>query len=132
MQLNLLEEAKAQLGHVAARDVEKAPDAFKTIREAADTLGVPQHVLRFWESKFPQINPLKMRGGRRYYRPEDMDILTTIHHLLYTQGYTIDGAKKAFDEPAAAIATAEHSEHRKLAALRDELLAARKALKAFL
>ena len=73
----------------------KNPDAFKTISEAAKVLGVPQHVLRFWESRFAQIKPLKLAGGRRYYRPEDMDVLTTIHNLLYKQGYTIKGAKKA-------------------------------------
>jgi DNA-binding transcriptional MerR regulator len=76
--------------------VEKSPDAFKTISEAATFLGVPQHVLRFWESRFAQIKPLKMAGGRRYYRPDDMEILSTIKHLLYKQGYTIKGAKKAF------------------------------------
>jgi len=75
---------------------EKNPDALKTISEAATFLGVPQHVLRFWESRFNQIKPLKMAGGRRYYRPDDMEILTTIKHLLYKQGYTIKGAKKAF------------------------------------
>lgn len=74
----------------------KAPGAFKTISEAAGFLGVPQHVLRFWESRFSQIKPLKMRGGRRYYRPEDMEVLSTIQHLLYKQGYTIKGAKKVF------------------------------------
>ena len=75
---------------------EKNPDAFKTISEAAKSLDVPQHVLRFWESRFAQIKPLKMAGGRRYYRPDDMEILSTIKNLLYKQGYTIKGAKKAF------------------------------------
>src|SRR5437870_2795404 len=68
-------------------DDEKSPDAFKTISEAATSLGVPQHVLRFWEGRFSQIKPLKRSGGRRYYRPEDMQILTTIKQLLYKQGY---------------------------------------------
>src|SRR5580704_3023383 len=77
---------------------EKAAGAFKTISEAADFLGVPQHVLRFWEGRFKQIKPLKLRGGRRYYRPEDMETLATIKNLLYKQGYTIKGAKKAFAE----------------------------------
>ncbi len=77
-------------------DLDKAPGAFKTISETATLLNVPQHVLRFWESRFSQIKPLKLRGGRRYYRPEDIDILTTIKNLLYKQGYTIEGAKKAF------------------------------------
>lgn len=77
----------------------KSETAFKTISEAADMLGVQQHVLRFWESKFPQIKPTKLAGGRRYYRPEDMDVLSRIHHLLYKQGYTIKGALKAFSKP---------------------------------
>jgi len=75
---------------------DKAPSAFKTISEVAGFLSVPQHVLRFWESRFSQIKPLKLRGGRRYYRPEDIEVLTTIKNLLYKQGYTIKGAKKAF------------------------------------
>ena len=79
---------------------EKAPSAFRTISETASFLGVPQHVLRFWESRFSQIRPLKLRGGRRYYRPEDIEILTTIKTLLYKQGYTIKGAKKAFGKDA--------------------------------
>ena len=76
----------------------KAPSAFRTISEVADDLKVQQHVLRFWETKFSQVRPLKRGGGRRYYRPEDVDILKTIHHLLYTQGYTIKGVQKLFRE----------------------------------
>lgn len=76
----------------------KAPSAFRTISEVADDLSVQQHVLRFWETKFSQVRPLKRGGGRRYYRPEDVDILKTIHHLLYTQGYTIKGVQKLFRE----------------------------------
>jgi DNA-binding transcriptional MerR regulator len=76
----------------------KAPSAFRTISEVADDLNVQQHVLRFWETKFSQVRPLKRGGGRRYYRPEDVDILKTIHHLLYTQGYTIKGVQKLFRE----------------------------------
>jgi DNA-binding transcriptional MerR regulator len=88
--------------------LEKSPEAFKTISEAADELGVEQHVLRFWETKFTQIKPLKRRGGRRYYRPEDMEILHRIEHLLYKQGFTIKGAKKALNakDPAAETAMA--------------------------
>ncbi len=88
----------------------KAPGAFKTISEAAGLLGVPQHVLRFWESRFTQIKPLKMRGGRRYYRPEDMEILSTIKHLLYKQGYTIKGAKKVFSTRNREALDAAHRE----------------------
>lgn len=90
--------------------LEKSPEAFKTISEAAEELGVEQHVLRFWETKFPQIKPLKRRGGRRYYRPEDMEVLHRIRHLLYQQGFTIKGAKKALSskEPVpAAVAAPE-------------------------
>ena len=77
---------------------EKAPSAFRTISEVADELAVPQHVLRFWETKFTQIKPLKRNGGRRFYRPQDIDVLQQIKHLLYNQGYTIKGAKKAVDD----------------------------------
>lgn len=72
----------------------KAASAFRTISEVADELGVQQHVLRFWETKFTQVKPLKRGGGRRYYRPEDVTLLKKIHHLLYTEGYTIKGVQK--------------------------------------
>jgi DNA-binding transcriptional MerR regulator len=72
----------------------KAPGAFRTISEVADELGVQQHVLRFWETKFTQVKPLKRGGGRRYYRPEDVALLKKIHTLLYTEGYTIKGVQK--------------------------------------
>ncbi len=73
---------------------EKAPSAFRTISEVANELKVQQHVLRFWESKFNQIKPLKRGGGRRYYRPEDIELLKNIYHLLYQEGYTIKGVQK--------------------------------------
>lgn len=79
---------------VSRSSKEKAPNAFRTISEVADELDVPQHVLRFWETKFTQIKPLKRGGGRRYYRPEDVALLKKIHHLLYTEGYTIKGVQK--------------------------------------
>ena len=66
--------------------MEKAPDAFRTISEVADEIDVPQHVLRFWEGRFPQIRPMKRGGGRRYYRPDDVDLLRGIRHLLYGEG----------------------------------------------
>jgi DNA-binding transcriptional MerR regulator len=72
----------------------KSAAAFRTISEVADDLDVAQHVLRFWESKFPQVRPLKRGGGRRYYRPEDVDLLRQIRSLLYEEGYTIRGAQK--------------------------------------
>lgn len=77
---------------------EKSPTALRTISEASEILDVPQHVLRFWETKFNQIKPLKRNGGRRFYRPQDLDVLQQIKHLLYNQGYTIKGAKKAVDD----------------------------------
>lgn len=86
---------------------EKSPGALRTISEASELLDVPQHVLRFWETKFSQIKPLKRNGGRRFYRPQDLDVLQQIKHLLYNQGYTIKGAKKAVDE--FIHARAEHN-----------------------
>ncbi len=76
----------------------KAPDAFRTISEVAEDLDLPQHVLRFWESRFPQIRPMKRGGGRRYYRPEDVDLLRGIRHLLYGEGYTIRGVQRILRE----------------------------------
>lgn len=76
----------------------KSPEAFRTISEVATELDLPQHVLRFWESKFVQIRPLKRGGGRRYYRPEDVDLLRGIRHLLYADGYTIKGVQKLIKE----------------------------------
>jgi len=76
----------------------KAPDAFRTISEVADELDLPQHVLRFWESRFPHIKPMKRGGGRRYYRPEDIDLLRGIRRLLYGDGYTIRGVQRILRE----------------------------------
>jgi DNA-binding transcriptional MerR regulator len=76
----------------------KAPSAFRTISEVADDLHIPQHVLRFWETKFPQLKPLKRGGGRRYYRPEDVELLRRISDLLYIQGYTIKGVQRLLRE----------------------------------
>lgn len=72
----------------------KSASAFRTISEVAEELQIQQHVLRFWETKFSQVRPLKRGGGRRYYRPEDVALLKRIHHLLYTDGYTIKGVQK--------------------------------------
>ena len=83
----------------------KSASAFRTISEVSDDLGVPQHVLRFWETKFSQVRPLKRGGGRRYYRPEDVELLRRIHQLLYQDGYTIRGVQRLLKEnlePAAA------------------------------
>ena len=81
--------------------MEKSPDAFRTISEAADELDLPQHVLRFWETRFSTIRPLKRGGGRRYYRPEDVLLLKGIRHLLYDQGFTIKGVQKILKEHGA-------------------------------
>jgi DNA-binding transcriptional MerR regulator len=81
--------------------IEKAPDAFRTISEVSDSLDVPQHVLRFWEAKFTQVKPLKRAGGRRYYRPDDIDLLKGIRLLLYGEGFTIKGVQKVLREQGA-------------------------------
>src|SRR5215203_5858524 len=74
--------------------VEKSPEAFRTISEVAEDLDVPQHVLRFWETRFSQVKPLKRGGGRRYYRPDDVDLLKGIRYYLYGEGYTIKGVQR--------------------------------------
>lgn len=76
----------------------KAPDAFRTISEVAEELGLPQHVLRFWETRFTQVRPMKRGGGRRYYRPHDVELLRGIRHLLYDEGYTIKGVQRLLRE----------------------------------
>jgi len=81
----------------------KTADAFRTISEVADDLHVPQHVLRFWETKFPQVRPLKRGGGRRYYRPEDLLLLRRVADLLYTQGYTIKGVQRLLRDGGGAL-----------------------------
>ena len=76
----------------------KSPEAFRTISDVSKDLSLPQHVLRFWETKFAQIKPIKRVGGRRYYRPEDVDLLKGIKNLLYNDGYTIRGVQKVIKE----------------------------------
>ena len=78
--------------------VNKSKAAFRTIAEVADELGVATHVLRFWETKFPQIKPMKRSGGRRYYRPDDVELVKTIKYYLYEKRYTIEGVQKLFKE----------------------------------
>jgi DNA-binding transcriptional MerR regulator len=129
----------------------KSAAAFRTISEVAGELDVAQHVLRFWESKFPQVRPLKRGGGRRYYRPEDVDLLRQIRSLLYDEGYTIKGAQKLLktqrrgtddgDEPGGETDPAEGPEpgpvvgqmtqdaRRQLLQLRDDLVMMREALR---
>ena len=74
--------------------MDKSPDAFRTISEVAEDLDLPQHVLRFWETRFTQIKPMKRGGGRRYYRPQDVELIKGIRHMLYDQGYTIKGVQR--------------------------------------
>jgi DNA-binding transcriptional MerR regulator len=129
----------------------KSAAAFRTISEVAGELDVAQHVLRFWESKFPQVRPLKRGGGRRYYRPEDVDLLRQIRSLLYEEGYTIKGAQKLLksqrrfgpgDGEAVADTAGAPAEprarprpeltpevRRRLLELREELVALRAALR---
>ena len=82
--------------------MDKAPDAFRTISEVAKDLDIPQHVLRFWETRFAQIKPMKRSGGRRYYRPDDVDLLKGIRRLLYGEGYTIRGVQRILKEHGIA------------------------------
>ena len=83
---------------MAGGAMDKSPDAFRTISEVAEDLDLPQHVLRFWETRFNQIRPLKRGGGRRYYRPDDVDLLKGIRHFLYGEGYTIKGVQRILKE----------------------------------
>ncbi|GLQ07645.1 hypothetical protein GCM10007924_28660 [Sneathiella chinensis] len=85
------------------RKTQKDPDAFRTISEVSDELDVPQHVLRFWETKFAVVKPLKRGGGRRYYRPADVELIRGIRDLLYTHGFTIKGAQKLLKEQGGKI-----------------------------
>ena len=91
---------------------QKAKEAFKTISEVSGELNIPQHVLRFWEKKFKQIKPMTRGGGRRLYRPEDVELLRAIHKLLYTEMYTISGVQKIFRERGKNFII-EHDESRK-------------------
>ena len=83
---------------MASGVLDKSPDAFRTISEVAEDLNLPQHVLRFWETRFSHIRPLKRGGGRRYYRPDDIDLLKGIRHFLYQEGYTIKGVQRILKE----------------------------------
>ena len=125
-----------------SRRAAKSAEAFRTISEVAGDLEVPQHVLRFWESKFPQIKPLKRAGGRRYYRPDDVALLRRIRQCLYDQGYTIKGVQKLLREGALKDGRGVPSTPRPtaprppktdglrqiLVELRDELVALRQTL----
>lgn len=96
--------------------MEKNDDAFRTISEVAEEVDLPQHVLRFWETRFPQIRPLKRAGGRRFYRPHDVEILRAIRRLLYSEGYTIKGVQHIFREQGARSVVAASKAAQGLAA----------------
>lgn len=111
----------------------KSPEAFRTISEVAEQLELPQHVLRFWETRFAQIRPMKRGGGRRYYRPEDVALLRGIRHLLYEDGYTIKGVQRILKErgprqvaqswrPSGAVDAAEDEEFETDERLADEVV----------
>lgn len=85
---------------------EKSQEAFRTISEVGEALALPQHVLRFWETRFVQIKPLKRGGGRRYYRPEDVELVRAIQHLLYQEGYTIKGVQRILKEKGVRVVVA--------------------------
>jgi DNA-binding transcriptional MerR regulator len=113
---------------------EKSADAFRTIGEMAEALGVRTHILRYWEEQFPMLRPLTRAGGRRLYRPEDVALLHTINRLLYSEGYTIKGARKFLEGGSAAVAPAAappvshapspHIDISALRAVRDRLASA--------
>ena len=118
----------------AGRSGGKSAAAFRTISEVSQDLDVPQHVLRFWESKFTPVRPLKRGGGRRYYRPEDVDLLRRIRNLLYADGYTIKGVQRLLREghgklePAPAAAPVA-DDHQALEAVLDDLVEMRDLLR---
>lgn len=91
--------------------MDKAPDAFRTISEVAADLDIPQHVLRFWETRFTQIKPMKRSGGRRYYRPDDVDLLRGIRRLLYGEGYTIRGVQRILERARHRLGSASEGQH---------------------
>ena len=116
---------------------DKSARAFRTISEVAEFLDLPQHVLRFWETKFPQIQPMKRGGGRRYYRPEDVEFLQGVRALLHDDGYTIKGVQKLLRENSGKLPetqaeheVAEESADVELRAILNELEAARAVLSA--
>ena len=98
----------------------KSPEAFRTISEVSKDLSLPQHVLRFWETKFIQIKPIKRGGGRRYYRPEDIELLKGIKYLLYNDGYTIRGVQKVIKENGTKKIISKNNENNDFTLNRDD------------
>jgi DNA-binding transcriptional MerR regulator len=107
---------------MASGVMDKSPDAFRTISEVAEDLDVPQHVLRFWETRFSHIKPLKRGGGRRYYRPDDVDLLKGIRHLLYGEGYTIKGVQRTLKEEGVRFVHAIGRGEQSVTALHPEIV----------
>jgi DNA-binding transcriptional MerR regulator len=105
---------------MAGGAMDKSPDAFRTISEVAEDLDLPQHVLRFWETRFTHIKPLKRGGGRRYYRPDDVDLLKGIRHFLYGEGYTIKGVQRILKEEGVRFVQAVGRGEQSIAAPRSE------------
>jgi DNA-binding transcriptional MerR regulator len=105
---------------MAGGAMDKSPDAFRTISEVAEDLDLPQHVLRFWETRFNHIKPLKRGGGRRYYRPDDVDLLKGIRHLLYGEGYTIKGVQRILKEEGVRFVQAVGRGEESVAAPRND------------
>ena len=101
------------LNNNSRRSGNKSAGAFRTISEVASELNVPQHVLRFWETRFTQIKPMKRGGGRRYYRPEDIALLTRVRSLLYEDGYTIKGVQKLFRDGGLKKQLSQRKPHSK-------------------
>jgi DNA-binding transcriptional MerR regulator len=109
---------------MASGVMDKSPDAFRTISEVAEDLDVPQHVLRFWETRFNHIKPLKRGGGRRYYRPDDVDLLKGIRQLLYGEGYTIKGVQRILKEEGVRFVQGVGRGEQSVTALHPETLPA--------
>jgi DNA-binding transcriptional MerR regulator len=137
MPVDLLDPPATETQERSNRRPAKSADAFRTISEVAQELEIPQHVLRFWESRFPQLRPLKRAGGRRYYRPDDVVLLRRIRQCLYDQGYTIKGVQKLLREgalkseaarPAAAMTVAPVTTRAKDGAGRAALVDLRREL----
>jgi DNA-binding transcriptional MerR regulator len=105
---------------MASSAMDKSPDAFRTISEVAEDLDLPQHVLRFWETRFTHIKPLKRGGGRRYYRPDDIDLLKGIRQLLYGEGYTIKGVQRILKEEGVRFVQAVGRGEQSVSAPRGE------------
>ena len=109
----------------------KSPEALRTIGEVAKAIGIRQHVLRYWEEQFPMLNPVKRSGGRRYYRPEDVELIVLIDRLVHHEGYTLRGARQAIsarsrkaDAPVEAAAPSTSDNMARLLAIRERLAGA--------